>query len=102
MYVYTDIYIFSLPGSFVEFSRQEYWSGLPFPSPEDLPNPGTKPGSPALQADSLPYELQGSPCMCIYIYTHTYTYIYDIMSSANKDSCTSFSCFVFLSFLFLD
>ena len=36
------------------FSRQEYWSGLPFPSPEDLPNPGTEPGSPALQADSLP------------------------------------------------
>ena len=35
------------------FSRQEYWSGLPFPSPEDLPNPGVEPGSPALQADSL-------------------------------------------------
>ena len=34
------------------FSRQEYWSGLPFPSPGDLPNPGIKPGSPALQADS--------------------------------------------------
>ena len=43
------------------FSRQEYWSGLPFPSPEDLPNPGIKPRSPALQADSLPFELQGSP-----------------------------------------
>ena len=39
------------------FSRQEYWSGLPCPSPEDLPNPGTEPGSPALQADSLPTEL---------------------------------------------
>ena len=34
------------------FSRQEYWSGLPFPSPEDLLDPGIKPGSPALQADS--------------------------------------------------
>ena len=34
------------------FSRQEYWSGLPFPSPGDLPNPGTEPGSPALQADA--------------------------------------------------
>ena len=43
------------------FSRQEYWIGLPFPSPGDLPNPGTEPGSPALQADSLPSELQGSP-----------------------------------------
>ena len=38
------------------FSRQEYWSGLPLPSPGDLPNPGTEPGSPALQADSLPFE----------------------------------------------
>ena len=41
------------------FSRQEYWSGLPFPSPGDLPNPGIEPGSPALQADSLPSEPQG-------------------------------------------
>ena len=38
------------------FSRQEYWSGLPFPSPGNLPNPGIEPGSPALQADSLPSE----------------------------------------------
>ena len=43
------------------FSRQEYWSGLPFPSPGDLPDPGIEPGSPALQADSLPTELQGKP-----------------------------------------
>ena len=35
------------------FPRQEYWSGLPFPSPGDLPDPGIEPGSPALQADSL-------------------------------------------------
>ena len=39
------------------FSRQEYWSGLPFPSPEDLSDPGIKPRSPALQADDLPTEL---------------------------------------------
>ena len=39
------------------FSRQEYWSGLPFPTPGDLPNPGIKPRSPALQADSLLSEL---------------------------------------------
>ena len=38
----------------IGFSRQEYWSGLPFPSPGDLPNPGIEPRSPALQADSLP------------------------------------------------
>ena len=41
----------------MEFSRQEYWSGLPVPSPGDLSNPGIKPGSPTLQADSLPSEL---------------------------------------------
>ena len=40
----------------VGFSRQEYWSGLPFPSPGDLLNPGVEPGSPALKADSLPSE----------------------------------------------
>ena len=39
------------------FSRQEYWSGLPFPSPGDLPYPAIEPRSPALQADSLPNEL---------------------------------------------
>ena len=37
----------------VGFFRQEHWSGLPFPSPGDLPDPGIEPGSPALQADSL-------------------------------------------------
>ena len=43
------------------FSRQEYWSGLPFPSPRDLPDPGIKPTSPALQANSLPTEPTGKP-----------------------------------------
>ena len=43
------------------FSRQEYWSGLPFPSPGDLPHPGIEPGSPALQADALPSETPGKP-----------------------------------------
>ena len=40
----------------MEFSRQEYWSGLPFPSPGGYPNPGIEPGSPTLQADTLPSE----------------------------------------------
>ena len=48
-------------------SRQAYWSGLSFPSPEDLPDPGIEPGSPELQADSLPFELQGSPLYAEYI-----------------------------------
>ena len=47
------------------FSRQEYWSGWPCPPPGDLPDPGIKAGSPALQADSLPTELPGKPNPCI-------------------------------------
>ena len=45
----------------MEFSRQEYWSGLPFPSPWDLPDPGIEPGSPTLQADALPSKPPGKP-----------------------------------------
>ena len=54
---------FSPPGSSLsmEFSRQEYWNGLPFPSPGDLPDPGIEPRSPTLQADSLPSEPPGKP-----------------------------------------
>ena len=48
----------SPPGSSVEF-WQEYWGGLPFPSPGDLPDPGIDPWSPALQADSLLSDLPG-------------------------------------------
>ena len=44
---------------FMEFSRQEYWSGLPFPSAQDLPDPGTELRSPALQADTLLSEPPG-------------------------------------------
>ena len=43
------------------FSRQEYWSGVPLPSPGDLPHPGIKPGSPTLQADALPSKPPGKP-----------------------------------------
>ena len=45
----------------VGFSRQEYWSGLPFPSPGDLPDPGIEPRSPALQAEALTSEPPGKP-----------------------------------------
>ena len=55
----------------MRFSRPEYWSGYPFPSPGDLPNPGIEPRSPALQVGSLPAEPQGKPLkkkiiLCIY------------------------------------
>ena len=51
----------------MEFSKQEYWSGLPFPSPGDLPDPGIEPRSPALQADALPSEPPGKPISVQYI-----------------------------------
>ena len=59
------------------FSRPGYWSRLPFPFPEDLPDPGIKPGSPELQVDSLPSEPPGkssihiSAYICIFVYTYT-------------------------------
>ena len=45
----------------MQFSRQEYWNGLLFPSPGDLPNPGVETGFPVLQSDFLPTELPGKP-----------------------------------------
>ena len=53
---------------FMGFPRQEYWSGLSFPSPGDLPEPGIEPGSPAFQADSLSAEPPGKP-VTRYIWT---------------------------------
>ena len=57
-----------LPGSSLSmgFARHEYWSGLPFSSPGDLPDPGIEPGSPMLQADSLPTEPPGQGTSFIY------------------------------------
>ena len=54
------LWLFQAPPS-KGFSRQKYWSGLPFPSPEDLPNPRIEPGSPAFQADALTSEPPGKP-----------------------------------------
>ena len=50
----------------MRFSRQEHWSGLPFPSPGDLPVPGIEPRSPELQADSLLTELPKKPQLGLY------------------------------------
>ena len=50
------------------FSRQEYWSGVPFPSPGDLPDSGIEPGSPALQEDALPSKPPGNPKSAILQY----------------------------------
>ena len=59
-----DLKDYSLPASSVHvISQQEYWSGLPFPPPGNIPDPGIEPASPALQADSLPTEPWGSPSL---------------------------------------
>ena len=57
------------------FSRQEYWSGLSFPSPEDLPNPGIEPGSLALQADTLTSEPPGKPSVYLVYFKNLYQYL---------------------------
>ena len=60
------------------FPRQEYWNGLPFPSPGDPLDPGIKPSSPAspvLQVDSLPAEPLGKPHMCLYLPLNLNIYI---------------------------
>ena len=72
------------------FSRQEYWSGLPFPSPGDLPDPGIEPGSPALEADALTSELSGKhiyACICIYMFLRSTPWNMNVFirSAENED-----------------
>ena len=55
----------------MEFFRQEYWRELRFPSPGDLPDPGIKPRSPALQADALPSEPPGKPLLFLFFFSLT-------------------------------
>ena len=84
----------------MEFSRQEYWSGLPFTSPGDLPDPWIEPGSPALQADSLPSEPPGKdPRSCIYMPTNIYTCV--ILKRCTDILCTSFFSLKALCWRFL-
>ena len=86
----------SLPGSAIMgFSRQEYWSGLPFPSPGNLPNLGIEPGSPALQTDALPSEPLGKPKALInLIFLPT-----SAASPPHQPACTMSSIFLSLSLL---
>ena len=67
------------------FARQEYWSGLPFPSPGDLPDPGIKPMSLALQVDSLPPVLLGSPLLFYFLisFTNLFNHLLVIYSFPN-------------------
>ena len=73
----------------MEFSRQEYWSGLPIPSPGDLPDPGIEPRSPALQADPLPSEPPGKPQFVLVAFFYTSTIfmefaIFEIVKHSNE------------------
>ena len=72
---FSRVWLFTTPWTAVPqaplsmgFSRQEYWSGLPFPSPGDLPDPGIEPESPALQADALTFEPPGKPSPPLWIH----------------------------------
>ena len=79
----------------MEFSKQEYRSGLPFPSPRDLPDPEMEPRSPTLQAVSLPSEPPGKPiCASISIYLSIYLSVY---LSIYLPICLSVCLFVYLS-----
>ena len=71
------------------FFRQEYWSGLPFPSPGDLPEPGTEPGFPALQADSLPLaKLKlNSFQLCYYSFSSMFFMFFSLSHPQNVFSC---------------
>ena len=77
----------------MEFTRQEYWNRLPFPSPGDLPNPGIEPGSPTLQADSLLSEPLGKSMLSVEMYL--------IFNSSKKIDIELLSLFIFyLTFYF--
>ena len=78
------------------FSRQEYWSGLPFPSPGDLPVPGVEPRSPALQADSLSTELWGKP-QALWDKANESLLLVPLFSSR----CTFFSLIILICVLYL-
>ena len=77
----------------MDFSRPEYWSGQPFSSPGDLPNPGIKPRLPTFQADSLPAEPQGKPIlhMIVYIYICLCYFLHSFHSLLPRLSTSPFS-----------
>ena len=92
----------------MEFSRQEYWSVLPFPSPEDPPNPGIEPRSPTLQEDAIPSEPPGKPYFNMKYLTSNFTHPNSLsqvfmvfFASGSKMSLISVSCCAFLPLLHL-
>ena len=89
MYLVSCVQLFATPWTVacqaslsMEIHQAIYWSGLPFPSPGDLPNPGIDPRSSALQADSLVSDSPGkSLYLCVYVCVYTHTYAHFIIVS---------------------
>ena len=86
-----------------EISRQEYWSGLPLPSPEDLPGPGVESVSPSLQVDSLPLSHLGSPSILLQL---SFIILYYVVSFTLSVALVHFYCYIvimktYLSILYL-
>ena len=74
----------------MEFSRQEYWSELPFPSPGDLPNPGIEPRSPALQEDSWPSEPSGKPIPIQLVHLKGNRHLWFLLNTHRRFNSSSF------------
>ena len=86
----------------MEFCRQEYWSGLPFPSPGDLPDPGIEAVSPALQADSLPAEPSARGSRVRYIlasYLFHFGHMLLLFLFFNIDYILFAVCYILVSYL---
>ena len=80
------------------FSRQQYWSGLPFPSPGDVPNPGIEPGSPSLQTDTLPSEPPGKSLAKMYINKNSYPLLVELKPPTGKMfQCSTVKLNIFIS-----
>ena len=79
------------------FSRQEYWSGLPFPSPGDLPDPGIEPGSPALRAEALISEPPGKPWMVNFSRKNFHVRSHNTLNLAGKKKKKAFSSCIYLT-----
>ena len=83
----SHVWLFAIPWTVAHqappsmgFSKQEYWSGLPYASPGDLPDPGTEPGSPALQTDALPSEPPGKPSLIRYWFANIFSHLWVVFS----------------------
>ena len=80
----------------MELSKQEYWSGWPFPSPGDLPDPGIEPRSPALQTDSLPSEPPAKPCVCVCVFISSWAFL-SILSHVSRIVKSYYGAVLYLS-----